>query len=323
MSITRQVEPFSLKKGVQKETFKYSYELFWQQQFMWRDLKRRIQVVEDSFRKVIVVFDENGCHELYQVFQLKSNAAERENGRMANMLCNKLVKSLDDGEYPNKSLMDEILKFGVSKMRNFANHDFNLPLLKTDTDNYEQINVESLDLNNAYARCLWNNGLISTNMYQMLVNAKKEIRLRVLGMLAKQQDITIIESNGNKQFLYSYKTKYFALFRFAEVKVATDMMYMKNILTEKYFIFYWVDGIYYKSDTPKKIKDELMRFLNGGIWTNANYDYKFEKVPYLSYYHEGKKRFMALTKINKHNEPEPKLYSLSRAWLKEEAVEVL
>lgn len=323
MSIVSQVEPFSLKKNVQKETFKYSYELFWQQQFQWRDLKRKIQVIEDSYRKVIVVFDNNGHHELYQVFQLKTNDEEKDNGRMANMLCNQLVKSLDDGEYSNKALMDEILNYGVSKLRNFPNHEFNLPLLKSDEDTFEQVNVESLDLNNAYCRCLWMNGLISFKHYEVLISAKKAIRLRVLGMLAKQQQITTIESDGTKKFSYSYKTKYFGLFRFAEVKVATDMQYMKQILTEKFFIFYWCDGIYYRSDTPKKLKDELMRFLNGEVWTNANYDYKFEKVPYLTYYKEGRKRFMALTKINKHGEPEPKLYSLSRAWLKEEAVEVL
>ena len=56
---------------------------------------------------------------------------------------------------------------------------------------------------------------------------------------------------------------------------------------------------------------------------SVNYEYKFEAVPYLRHYKEGRRYYMYLTKINKHGEPEPKLYSLSRAWLKEEAVEVL
>jgi hypothetical protein len=323
MDICTQVAPFYLKKGVPTEIHKYSKKLYWDSQFLWRDRKRKIKLINDSNRRIIVVLDENDNHELYQVFKLKNNIKEQENGRKANILCNKLVKSLDDGEYTNKALMDEILTRGVSKLRNSASHEFNLPLLKSDENTFEQINVQSLDLNNAYARCLWNNGLISWEMYDMLISASKEIRLRVLGMLAKQQDIITIAKNGNKRFSYSYKTKYYSLFRFAEVKVASDMQYMKQILTEKYFIFYWVDGVYYKSDTPKKIKDELMRFLDGGILKNSSYDYKFEKVPYLKYYKEAKRRYMALTKENRHGEPEPKLYSLSRAWLKEEAVEVL
>jgi hypothetical protein len=98
---------------------------------------------------------------------------------------------------------------------------------------------------------------------------------------------------------------------------------MKQILTDKYFIFYWVDGIYFRKSTPQKIKDDVCRWLSGGVRKTWDYDFKFEAVPYLKLYKEGKKHYLYLTKENRHGVPEPKLYSLSRSWLKEEAVEVL
>ena len=323
MDISKEVPPFVLQRGVPTEEHKYTEESYSKQYFLWVDRKRTIKTIEDSYRKVIAVMDDNDNYILFQVFKTKTTIEEQKNGRIANLLCAKLVKSLDDGHFRNKSLMEDILRLGVAKLRNCPNHEFNLPLLKAQDDSYEESDVESLDLNNAYARCLWNSGLINWEMYQMLITAKKEIRLRVIGMLARGQNIKIHERGGNTIFQHSYKTKYHALFRFAESKVAADMVYMKQILTDKYFIFYWVDGIYYRKSTPPNIKKELERYLNGEILPRSNYEFKFEAVPYLKYYKEGKKRFMYLTKVNKQGEPEPKLYSLSRAWLKEEALEVL
>lgn len=323
MDISEEVKPFSLKQGVPTEFYQYKYETYEKQYFFWVDQKRKVKVVEDSYRKVIAVYGDNDEYEYFAVFKMKTSIEEQKNGRIANMMCNKLVKSLDEGKYKNKSLMDDILRLGVAKLRNNPNHEFNLPLLDHESKSYEESNVQSLDLNNAYARCLWNSGLINWNMYQMLINAKKEVRLRVIGMLARRQDIKIYEYGETTRFQHSYKTKYHSLFQYAEKRVAQDMVYMKQILTDKYFIFYWVDGIFYKGNTPKATIKELERYLNGEILPRTNYEFKFEKVPYLKYYKEGKKRYLYLTKMNRHGEPEPKLYSLSRAWLKEEAVEVL
>lgn len=98
---------------------------------------------------------------------------------------------------------------------------------------------------------------------------------------------------------------------------------LKNLLTEKYFLFFWVDGIYYRKSTPQRIKQELCDWLSGKLRYTWNYDYKFEKVPYMKYYKDGNRKYLYLTKVNKKGEPEPKLYSLTRALLIEEAVEVL
>jgi hypothetical protein len=323
MEISMQVKPFVLQKGIPTETYKYTYDEYKKIYFLFVDRKRKIKTIDDSYRKVIAVMDDNDNYEYFAVFKMNTTIEEQKNGRIANMMCNKLVKSLDDGDFKNHSLMEDILRLGVAKLRNCPNHEFNLPLLKAQDDSYEESDVESLDLNNAYARCLWNSGLINWHIYQMLITAKKEIRLRVIGMLARGQNIKIYSHEGDVTFQHSYKTKYHALFRFAESKVAADMVYMKHILTEKYFIFYWVDGIYYRKSTPPNIKKELERYLNGEILPRSNYEFKFEAVPYLKYYKEGKKRFMYLTKVNKHGEPEPKLYSLSRAWLQEQPIEVV
>jgi hypothetical protein len=321
------VEAFTLKKGVDRLEFplnkKSDYDLFDDKIFYWTSRNRKVKIVEDNYRKVLILLDENGNDDLYYIFKAQKSTEEQRKSQKALMLCKKLVKSLDEGQYSNKALMNDILTNGVSKLRNFPNYEFNLPKLDSETNSYEDIDLQSLDLNNAYAQVLFSHGLISYKMHQMLVSAEKSVRLRVLGMLAKQQTITIYQSGKETKFQYSYKTKYYSLFQWAEVRVAYDMRYLRDILTDKYFVFFWVDGIYYRKDTPKKILEEMQAYLNGEILPNVSYEYKFEAVPYLRHYKENKQYFLQLTKTNRHGVPEPKLYSLSRAWLKEESVEVL
>ena len=323
-----EVPAFALKRGVPKIEYEYNNKadkLFYEEQLGEYLMKGwRIKRIEESYRRIIVLLDANGLDTSYFVFKRTSSREEMDAAMQANRLCLKLIKSLDDGEYSNKALMDDILDYGVSKFRSYPTFEFNLPIMHSNDNVHEESDVESLDLNNAYAMCLYRNGLISFEMFDMLVNASKGVRLRVLGMLAKRQNIWD-ESHGgeNDEWTISYKSKYHDLFFFAQNEVAKMMANLKQILTDKHFIFFWVDGIYYRKSTPKKIKNEMLEFLSGRVVKAYNFDYKFEKVPYLKYYKEGTKRLLYLTKENRHGEPEPKLYSLSRAWLKEEAVEVL
>jgi hypothetical protein len=321
------VEAFTLKKNVERLEFplnkKSDYDLFDDKIFYWTSRNRKVKIVEDNYRKVLILLDDNGNDDLYYIFKAQKSTEEQRKSQKALMLCKKLVKSLDNGEYSNKALMNDILTNGVSKLRNFPNYEFNLPKLDSETNSYEDIDLQSLDLNNAYAQVLYSHGLISFQMHQMLVSAEKSVRLRVLGMLAKQQTITTYQSGKETQFQYSYKTKYYKLFQWAEVRVAYDMRYLRDILTDKFFVWLWVDGIYYRKDTPKKIVEEMQAYLNGEILPNVSYEYKFEAVPYLRHYKENKQYFLQLTKTNSHGVPEPKLYSLSRAWLKEESIEVI
>jgi hypothetical protein len=172
-------------------------------------------------------------------------------------------------------------------------------------------------------------GAYNKDMIEKAVKSKgykwfddKDMLLNIVGVRNSSVGQKVTNAFDDKLTI-SYKSKYHDLFFFAQNEVAKMMANLKQILTDKYFIFFWVDGIYYRKSTPKKIKNEMLEFLSGRVVKAYNFDYKFEKVPYLKYYKEGTKRLLYLTKENRHGEPEPKLYSLSRAWLKEEAVEVL
>lgn len=321
------VKPFTLKNGVERLVYnlntKKHYEIFEDKAFYWLSRKRKIKIIEDNYRKVIVLLDKDGNDDMYYIFEAKKNPEEEKKSRQANALCNKIVKALDDGKYSNKALMNMILENGVSRLHNYPSYDFNLPALDSNTNYYEESDICSIDMNNAYAQVLFTHGLLDYEHFRLLVDSDKSIRLRVLGMLAKQQSIKVYENGKDTEFQHSYKTKYYGLFQWAEARVAKDMMFIKQILTDKFYVFHWVDGCYFKKNTPKKIIKEVENYLNGHIIPNVNYEYKFESVPYLKHYKEGRRYYLYLTKINKHGEPEPKLYSLSRAWLKEEAVEVL
>ena len=322
-----EVRMFTLKRGVPKTEYDYNNKadrLFYQEKIGEYLMKGwRIKRIEESYRRIIVLMDAHGVDTSYLVFKRTSSREEMDAAMQANRLCLKLIKSLDDGEYRNKAQMDDILENGVTRLYAYPTFEFNLPQINTHEMAHEESDVESLDLNNAYAMCLYQNGLISFEMFDMLVNASKGVRLRVLGMLAKSQDIWNEKHDEESKWNVAYKSKYHNLFFFAQNEVAKMMCDLKQILTDKHFVFFWVDGIYYRKSTPKKIKTEMLDYISGRVNKAYNYDYKFEKVPYLKYYKEGSKRLLYLTKENRHGEPEPKLYSLSRSWLKEEAVEVL
>ncbi len=323
-----EVPAFALKRGVPKTEYDYNNKadkLFYENQLGEYLMKGwRVKRVEESYRRIIVLLDAQQNDAEYIIFKRTTSREEKDAAMQANRLCVKLIKSLDNGEYSNKALMDDILEHGVSKLYSYPTFEFNLPIMRPNQNVHEESDVESLDLNNAYAMCLYRNGLISMDMFQMLVNASKGVRLRVLGMLAKKQDIWH-ESHGgeNDTWDIAYKSKYHALFFYAQNEIAKMMAAIKQIFTDKYFIFFWVDGIYYRKSTPQRIKNEVTEWLSGAIRRAWNYDYKFEKVPYLKYYKENKMSYLYLTKENRHGQPEPKLYSLNKAWLQEQPVEVL
>lgn len=188
-----EISPFALKRGIPKTEYEYKTKadnLFYKEKVGEYLMKGwRIKRIEESYRRIIVLLDSNGNDSAYFVWKKTTSREEKKDAMQANILCGKLIKSLDAGEYINKELMDDILENGVEKLHAFPTFSFNLPKFQEGSTFIEESDVESLDLNNAYAMCLYNNGLISYDMLQMLVNASKGVRLRVLGMLAKQQNI--------------------------------------------------------------------------------------------------------------------------------------
>lgn len=98
------------------------------------------------------------------------------------------------------------------------------------------------DITSAYLNALKNNGLINQELYSMVSNQPKKVRLKLLGMLARTKTILyydmgdIIDSD-----IYESPTK--PIFLFA-VRAIDELLEQIALISGNAFLFYWVDGIY-------------------------------------------------------------------------------
>jgi len=130
--------------------------------------------------------------------------------------------------------------------------------------------VLNIDISGAYATCLYVNGLITDKTFKYLKKLRKEERLPSVGMLARSAclwkykdgecvDIIVERSQTAQVFYYLIE----------EINYV-----MRSIQWElgKHFYFYWVDGVFFAKDTPKRLITNVENLL-----ISKNYLYKYEE----------------------------------------------
>lgn len=132
-------------------------------------------------------------------------------------------------------------------------------------------NIYNIDLCNAYARVLYNHNFITKKTYEYLLKIPKLDRLASVGMLASQKKIFNFDENGEVVNYEKIKAKdkngnlTQGVFIFC-IKIVGDLMKkISNILGDD-FLFFWVDGIYFKESD--KI-DTVRKLIN-----NSGFDFK-------------------------------------------------
>lgn len=134
---------------------------------------------------------------------------------------------------------------------NYANH----PTL----DWYEHPWVYNIDIKGAYASCLYNNHLITEKTFLYLQNLPKEERLPAVGMLAKSH-IKYFYQDKKCVKVETYRSETSELFFYLIQKIDEVMREIKWILGD-YFVFYWVDGVFFKWETPEALIIKVKKFL--------------------------------------------------------------
>ena len=145
-----------------------------------------------------------------------------------------------------KNTKNQEIKFSSSKKIQFFEFDSSLKyMVETSGDYIEIDNVLEMDITKAYYQMALNLGYISKKFFDVTLKLPKHIRLRLLGSIATKRVIEKWE-NGNV----------------VEMKIVEDLR-MRDIWFEicynvgkvmkecseaiqDYFIFYWVDGIYFQ-----------------------------------------------------------------------------
>ena len=145
-----------------------------------------------------------------------------------------------------KNTKGQETKFSSSKKIHFFEFDNSLKyMVETSGDCVDIENVMEMDITKAYYQMAYNLGYLSKKFFEMTLQLPKIIRLRLLGSIA------------TKRIVETYRGE-----KVVEMKIVEDLK-MRDIWFEicynvgkvmkecseaiqDYFVFYWVDGIYFQ-----------------------------------------------------------------------------
>jgi hypothetical protein len=166
----------------------------------------------------------------------------------------------------------EIMQSKFAK-NNYANSE--------STELYLADEVWNIDIKSAYANCLLRNNLITGETFSYLTGLKKHERLPAVGMLAKSH-IKYWYSEGRCKSVEPFRETTSQIFFFLIHEIDRVMREIKFILGD-YFLYYWVDGVFFKKETPQKRIQEVESYL-----TSEGYPYSWELCYNLDYFkHDG------------------------------------
>jgi hypothetical protein len=119
-------------------------------------------------------------------------------------------------------------------------------------------NAYNVDIKSAYIRTAFLYSFISKETFEHCMKLEKSDRLKAFGMLAT--NYTCFDFKGGKVVnVYSKKDDNNRNYFFAVVKGVSEIMQkIKNELSDD-FLFYWVDGIYFKTKKSANIATELFK----------------------------------------------------------------
>jgi hypothetical protein len=134
----------------------------------------------------------------------------------------------------------------------------------------------NIDIKGAYATCLFANGLVTQKTYEYLMKLPKDERLPCVGMLARSY-IHYQYDDGQLLDVSMFRAETAEIFFYLIAQIDIIMREIKFILGN-YFVFYWVDGIFFRFDTPKHIVKRVEDLL-----MHSGYNYRYEKIENFMY----------------------------------------
>jgi len=159
-------------------------------------------------------------------------------------------------------------------------------------ESYQAKRVLNIDISSAYASCLYNNKLITEATYQRISTLPKVERLPVVGMLATSYT-KFIYDKGECIDVKVHRAETANVFFYLIDEINYIMQEIRHLLGN-YFIFYWVDGVFFSEETPKDKIKNVENFL-----LELGYRYKYEAVRDFSI--DSTKKSLII-KMNKNNE---------------------
>ena len=164
-----------------------------------------------------------------------------------------------------KNTKDQEIKFSSAKKIHFFEFDSSLRyMVETSGDYIEIDNVLEMDITKAYYQMAYNLGYISKKFFLMTLSLPKEIRLRLLGSIATKRVVEKWENGKMVEMKVVEDLRMRDIWFHICYKVGKVMKECSEAIQE-FFIFYWVDGIYFQrhprfteqSDPTKQIIQKI------------------------------------------------------------------
>jgi hypothetical protein len=128
-------------------------------------------------------------------------------------------------------------------------------MVETSGDYTDIPNILEMDITKAYYQMCYNLGYISKSTFENLLGLPKYIRLRLLGSIATRK---VIEKYEGKKAI---EMKVVENLRLREVwnKICYEVGKVMKECSDSiqdYFVFYWVDGIYFQQHPEFNIEND-------------------------------------------------------------------
>jgi hypothetical protein len=191
----------------------------------------------------------------------------------------------------------DLLKYTANEIPQIDEKRLNYFSHNLQESNFKKI--INIDLKNAYATVLFNDGFICEDSYNYLLTLPKIDRLAAVGMLAYKKDC-FAYSGGKLVDNYIEKGEYSSVFFYAVRKTHEVMNEISKILGSN-FLFSWVDGIYFT-----EINENILAACQ--LLESLNYPFKIEYLN--NFICEEKKDFYFVTF---EKESEKKVFNIPKS----------
>ena len=134
----------------------------------------------------------------------------------------------------------------------------------------------NIDIKSAYPNCLFNNGLVTEKTANYVRGLDKHEKLPAIGLLARSYTLFHYDF-GQCYLVDKYQAPTAQIFFFLIQEIDRIMRDLKFILG-RYFVYYWVDGIFFLRETPYKLIQEAEDYI-----ASEGYSYSFDIVNDFNY----------------------------------------
>ena len=188
-----------------------------------------------------------------------------------------------------KKLKKHIKNRNNGKKINYQNqrisyHKFDSSLqdmIETSGDYLEFPHILEMDITKAYYKMARNLDYISEEIYQICLKLPKHIRLRLIGSIATHKVVEKYENKELKDIQIIEDLELRDIWFHICYEVGKIMVECSEAIQD-YFIFYWVDGIYFQMDKRFSTKNDPSQQIIKSIFQKNNLDFSVNELNKIS-----------------------------------------